>query len=153
MQIQVTATGNPGVWTPNTLWPSKAPTKIEVLDADDSPPRAAGSAFDGMKIGRTELAALRKKEGLIVQGMDQSNAVEMTAQLAEAHAKHAEEIAGMQASMDQMAAELARLRPFEARVAEQEQTIADLRSGNARRNAAQQPSGNQQGKPQTQPQR
>ncbi len=128
MQIQITATGNPGVWTPNTLWPSKAPTKIEVLDADESPARPAGAATDGMKIGRKELAALRKKEGLIVQGMDQTNAVEMTAQLAEAHAKHAEEVTALKGANEQIALEVTRLKPFESRCAEQEQTIADLRS-------------------------
>lgn len=131
MQIQVTALhreGLPGVWTPQTLWDSKAPTVVEVLEADESPARAPGVAVPGMKIGRAELAQLRLTQGLVVQGMDQTSAVEMTAQLAEAHAKHAEEVARLKGINEQQAIEITRLAPFEARAKEQEQTIADLRS-------------------------
>ena len=112
-----------------------------------APDRAAGEAFSGMKIGRAELARLRKTHGLVVQGMDQSSAVEMTAQLAEAHAKHAEVVAALKSTNDQLALEIQRLKPFEARVTEQEQTIADLRARIAKMSA---PNGQNQGKPQPQ---
>jgi hypothetical protein len=134
MKIQVTAVtaqSLPGVWTPQTLWSAKAPTIIEVMDADESPARPPGEAQQGMKIGRTELAALRNTRGLMIQGVDASNAVEVTAQLAEAHAAHAEEVARLKGINDQQSVEIARLKPFEARSVEQEQTIADLRSRKA----------------------
>ncbi len=135
MQIQVTAQhreGLPGVWTPQTLWSSKAPIAVEVLDADDSPARPPGAAVSGMKIGRSELAELRRTQGLIVQGMDQTNAVEMTAQLAEAHRAHAEEVARLKGINEQQAIEINKLKVFEARCTEQEQTIGELRARIAR---------------------
>lgn len=131
MKIRVTAIHREsfaGVWTPQTLWPSTAPTDIEVIDADESPKRDPGQALAGMKIGRSELATLRKTAGLVVSGMDQSNAVEMTAQLAEAHAAHAVIVAELKAQMAQQTAEILRLKPFEAQCVEQEQLIASLRA-------------------------
>jgi hypothetical protein len=150
VNIKITAIhreGLQGVHTPNTLWPSAAPVTVEVLEQDESPARAPGVAFDGMKIGRTELAQLRLRHGLVVQGVDQSNAVEMAAQLAEAHRAHAEEVLRLKGINEQQAIEIARLKPFEARCVEQEQTIGELRARIARL------SGNGGGKQQTQPQR
>lgn len=146
MQIQVTAVhreGFEGIWTPQTLWLSSAPTPVEVLEQDESPPRAPGIAPHGLKIGRNELAALRSMQGLIVSGMDQTNAVEMTAQLAEAHARHGEEIARLKAQIDQHVAEITRLAALEGRVKEQEATIADLRARLSARPAPAQQNGNQ----------
>lgn len=131
MQIQVTAIhreGLSGVWTPQTLWPSAAPTKVEVLDQDESPPRPPGVATTGMQIGGAELAVLRNTPGLVVSGIDQTNAVEMTAQLAEARKAHAEEVARLSGIIEQQTIEITRLSAMESRVKEQEQTIADLRA-------------------------
>ncbi len=131
MKIQITAqqrTGLPGMWTLDTLWPSDAPTSVEVIDDDASPPRAKGKAFDGMKIGRAELAILRSLPGIIVAGVDQTNAVEMTAQLAEANKRHADECARLQGIIDEQGREILRLKPYEATAREQEGTIASLRN-------------------------
>lgn len=130
MRINVIAShreGHPGVWTVNTLWPSGAPIPIEVLDVDESPAREIGEIKPDTKIGRAELAALRLQPHIIIQGTDQTNAVEMTARLAEANAKHAEAMAAKDATAAQLSLEIQRLRPFEAIAAEQEQTIAELR--------------------------
>ncbi len=136
MKIQITASHrecHKGVYTPDTLWLSEKPTAVTVLDADESPVRAKGVAFDGMEIGRNELASLRKTNWLMVQGMDQSNAVEMTAQLAEAHGKHADEIARLQGINDEQGREIVRLKAFESRCIEQEATIAALRASTMQR--------------------
>jgi hypothetical protein len=138
MKVIVTASHRPdhqGVWTPQTLWMSSKPTHVEVLDQDDDPPcdkRTAEQpgiiAFDGYQIGRKTLAMLRSTPLLVVSGADQTNAIEVTAQLAEANEAHKKEAARLQGIIDEQAKEILRLKPFEDRGAEQEQTIADLRA-------------------------
>ncbi len=131
MKIQVTALHRDnfaGVWTTNTQWLSAKATEVVVIDADESPPRPPGNAFNGMKIGRAELALLRKTQGLVIAGTDQANAIEMTAQLAELGTAHKSEIERMGGIIDQLTLKANRVDPLEGRVKEQEQTIADLRA-------------------------
>lgn len=150
MQIQITAMhreGHQGVWTPDTLWLSERPTLVEVIDADKSPKRAPGIAESGMKIGRTELAILRdpaRSRGLVVSGMDQTNAIELTAQIAELNAKHAAEVATQNATIVELRAEIVRLKPMEGTAREQESTIAALRSQIAKQPAPAQKQPDQQ---------
>jgi hypothetical protein len=138
MKIQVTAIHRediPGVWTPNTLWPSKQPVTVEVIDADDDPPcerRTPATpgvvAFDGYRIGRKTLAMLRATPGLTVSGLDATNAVDVAARFGAAEKAWGEERAQMLATIGKLTEELARLRPLDATVREQEGTIADLRA-------------------------
>lgn len=138
MKVQVTAIHReeiPGVWTPNTLWQSKAPVTIEVVDADDDPPcdkRTAENpgiiAFDGYKVGRKTLAMLKATPGLTVSGLDATNAVDVAARFGAAEKAWGEERAQMLATIGKLTEELARLRPLDATVREQEGTIADLRA-------------------------
>lgn len=152
MKINVTAMPREGakcVYTNQTAWPAGPPIAIEVVAADDDPPHPLRTAktpgvlaHDGMQIGRLHLAKLRATPGVTVSGADQTNAIEVTAQMAEASAAHRLEVEGLKATIAELSGEVARLKPFEGQRAEQEATIADLRSR----------LGKQSQKPQQQPQ-